>query len=175
MTEQIEEVEAPEPPEEVPEDVRALIGTRSKWWIAHEAVDRSYIRRFCDAIFNEQAIHRNEAAARAVGYPSVVGPPTSIVRYPHGGIAIKEPHEVFKEMVQVLVFGGRTHVHGGTKLQLFRPIREGDVISQRTRLRDVSMKQGRRFRMGMIVRETVYVNQFDEVIAHAQQIEFELP
>lgn len=169
------QIEAPTPPQDISDDVRALIGTMSEWWTAPEPIDRSFIRRFADAIFDESDIQRDVDAARAAGYPDVVGTPTSIVRYPHGGTTIKPPNQVFKEMVQVLVFGGRTHVHGGTRLRIFRPVRPGDVVSQRTRLRDVTMKQGRQSRMGMIVRETVYVNQFREVLAHTQQIEFELP
>lgn len=172
---EVAQAEVPVPPDEVAEEVRALIGTMSAWWTAPEPIDRSFIRRFCDAVFDDSPIHRDVRAARRAGYPDVVGPPTSIVRYPHGGLAIKQPHEVFKEMIQVLVYGGRTHVHGGTNLKIFRPVRVGDVVSQRTRLRDVAMKQGRKSRMGMIVRETVFVNQYREVLAHAQQIEFELP
>lgn len=175
MTQPPEELEAVVPPEEVPEDVRQLIGTRSNWWTAREPIDRSFIRRFAEAIFDAQDVYLDERAARAAGYPTVVAPPTGIVRYPHGGVEIRPPHEVFKDMVGVLVYGGRTHVHGGTVLKIFRPPQVGDVVSQRTRLGDVSMKQGSRFRMGMIIRETVYVNQFRQVLAHAQQIEFEIP
>lgn len=171
-----EEIEAPVPPEEVPEDVRALIGTRSEWWTAPEPIDRSFVRRFADAVFDDSAIYRDERVARDAGYATVPGPPTSIVRYPHGGLEIAEPHQVFKDMVGVLVFGGRTHVHGGTRLRIFRPAQVGDQVSQRTRLKDVTMKEGRGGRrMGMIVRETVYVNQHRQVLAVAEQIEFELP
>ncbi|MDG4834311.1 MaoC family dehydratase N-terminal domain-containing protein [Solwaraspora sp. WMMD1047] len=174
MTE-VAQIEAPVPPEDISDEVRALIGTMSAWWTAPEPIDRSYLRRFADATFNDEPVHRDERAARAAGYPDVVGPPTAIVRYPHGGLEIRPPNQVFKDMVQVLVYGGRTHVHGGTRLRIFRPLQVGDVVSQRTRLREVAMKQGRKGRMGMIVRETVYVNQFREVLAHTQQIEFELP
>ncbi len=170
-----DQAEAPVPPEEISDEVRALIGTKSKWWTAPDPIDRSYVRRFAEAILDAQDIYLDERAARAAGYPTVVAPPTGIVRYPHGGVAIKAPHKVFEDMVGVLVYGGRTHVHGGTVLKIFRPAQVGDVVSQRTRLTSVSMKQGRRFRMGMIVRETVYVNQFRQVLAHARQIEFEIP
>lgn len=169
------QLEVPEPPAEVPAEVRALIGTKSEWWTAREPIDRSFVRRFAEAIFEEKQIHLDEKAARDVGYATVVAPPTGIVRYPHGGTEIPEPRDAFRYMVGVLVYGGRTHVHGGTLLRIFRPAQVGDVVSQRTRLRDVSMKQGSRFRMGIIIRETVYVNQFRQVLAHAQQIEIEIP
>ena len=172
----VQEIEAPVPPEEVPEDVRALIGTRSEWWIAPEPIDRSFVRRFADAILDHSPLYRDEKVARDAGYSTIPGPPTSIVRYPHGGTAIAEPHQVFKDMVGVLVFGGRTHVHGGTRLKIFRPAQVGDQVAQRTRLKDVQMKTGRGGRrMGMTVRETVYVNQHRQVLAVAEQIEFELP
>jgi hypothetical protein len=175
MDETTKQLEAATPPEDISDEVRALIGTMSKWWTATEPVDRSFVRRFADAIYDDGEIYRNETAARNSGYATIPAPPTGIIRYPYGGIRIKAPQEAFKDMIGVLVFGGRTHVHGGTRMKIFRPAQVGDVVSQRTRLRDVSMKQGSRFRMGMIIRETVYVNQFHQVLAVAQQIEFELP
>ena len=175
MNDTITQLEVPVPPEEVAEEVRALIGTRSSWWTAPEPIDRSYIRRYADAIFDDSAIYRDEKAARDAGYAPVIAPPTGIIRYPYGGTHIKKPQDAFKDMIKVLVYGGRTHVHGGTVLRIYRPAQVGDIVSQRTRLRDVSMKQGKNFRMGMIIRETVYVNQFRQVLAYAQQIEFEIP
>lgn len=153
-------------------EVLAQKGRMSRWWTAPEPLERGTVRRFAEAIMDQNPLYRDRDYAQRAGFPDVLAPPTYVVRYPYGGFEVQGP---FDQMVPVEVPGCHKMVHGGTELELFRPLQVGDVASQRTRIRDIYERQGRTGPMLFVIRETVYVNQHRQVLALARQINILLP
>jgi acyl dehydratase len=84
-------------------------------------VGREKIREFADAIGDENAAYRDPAAARALGYPDVIAPPTfPIVITMRAGAQIVTDPELGLDYSKV--------VHGEQRFAYQRPVRAGDVL-----------------------------------------------
>lgn len=59
---------------------------------------------------------------------------------------------------------GRT-IAGAQEIELFEPVRVGDIITERQRFVDILEKQGRSGKMIFVISETTYTNQRDQLIA----------
>lgn len=97
----------------------------------HYEVTRSKIRDFADAIGDGNPAYRDPDAARELGHPDVVAPPTFAIvatQATSGANPIAEPD-----------FGldFRFVVHGEQRFHHHRPIRAGDVLSARGRIAEI--------------------------------------
>jgi acyl dehydratase len=118
-------------------------------YVGHESepltveVERGHIRRFADAIGDDDAIYRDLEAARASGYPRIVAPPTFAAALrpndPRAGIDID----------------WRKLLHGEQELSFTRPVYAGDVLTLIGRIAEAGVKQTRAGIMDVIVLETV--------------------
>jgi acyl dehydratase len=84
-------------------------------------VSREKIREFADAIGDQDPAYRDPAAARALGYPDVIAPPTFAVLV--SGTAAQQisfDPELGLDYSKV--------VHGEQRFHYVRPLRAGDVI-----------------------------------------------
>ena len=94
-------------------------------------VSREHIRRFADAIGDPNPVYRDPAAARALGHPDVIAPPTFLTTL---GLSLAGPNPVFDPDVGVdyaLV------VHGEQRFVHHRPARPGDVLTATTTITDI--------------------------------------
>ncbi|MCI2418119.1 MaoC family dehydratase N-terminal domain-containing protein [Saccharopolyspora sp. K220] len=94
-------------------------------------VTRGKIREFADAVGDENPAYRSPAAARELGHPDVIAPPTfgivaagaaspnSPIRHPDFGL------------------NHRMVVHGEQKFRYRRPIRAGDVLTAQGRIAEI--------------------------------------
>src|SRR3954469_491977 len=84
-------------------------------------VGREKIREFADAINDPNPVYRDRAAARALGHPDVIAPPTFpiILTLPAGGQIIRDPD--FGIDYSRVVHGEQRFVH-------HRPVTAGDVL-----------------------------------------------
>jgi len=90
-------------------------------------VGREKIREFADAIGDPNPAYRDPAAARALGYPDVIAPPTFsiVLSLPASSVAVRDP-ELGADYSRL--------VHGEQRFIHQRPIRAGDVLQVRTTL-----------------------------------------
>jgi acyl dehydratase len=94
-------------------------------------VSREHIRRFADAIGDANPVYRDPEAARALGHPDVIAPPTFLTTL---GLSLAGPNPVFDPDVGVdysLV------VHGEQRFVHHRPARPGDVLTATTTITDI--------------------------------------
>jgi acyl dehydratase len=84
-------------------------------------VGREKIREFADAIGDPNPIYRDPAAARALGYPDVIAPPTFpvVLSLPASSVVVRDPK---------LGADYSRLVHGEQRFVYQRPIRAGDVL-----------------------------------------------
>ncbi len=116
-------------------------------------VSRDQILAFCEAVGETNPLYTDEQVAAAGPWGGLVAPPAfySTARVGQG----PDPK---------VRFGNHT-LNAGQRIELFEPIRPGDVITARARVKDVFEKTGRSGRMVFVVRQTTYSNQKGETVA----------
>jgi N-terminal half of MaoC dehydratase len=118
----------------VVEKLRSRIGWESEEKV--NVIEAGHVRRFCEAIGDDDPRWREEA------------PPTFVV-----ALGSEIP-----PMPEALEYG-IGWLNGGDRFEYLEPIRIGDTIRTRTRLVDVYEKQGSSGGLLFLVTETEYVNQ----------------
>jgi acyl dehydratase len=93
-------------------------------------VTRGDIRRFAEAIGDPQPAYVDTDAARALGHPDVVAPPTFLITMGGGGGS-----SLLEEPGLGLQFA--MLVHGEQEFTLLRPICAGDRLDSTTRIADI--------------------------------------
>ncbi|HJQ02802.1 MAG TPA: MaoC family dehydratase N-terminal domain-containing protein [Jatrophihabitans sp.] len=84
-------------------------------------VGREKIREFADAIGDANPVYRDPAAARALGYPDVIAPPTFAIV-----VSMRSSAQVVRDPGLGLDYS--KVVHGEQRFSHHRPIRAGDVL-----------------------------------------------
>ena len=106
---------------------RDLLGREYPASVPYE-VGRESIRRFAEAVGDLHPAYLDPEAARALGHPDVIAPPTYLTvlafRYADEG-PVADP-ELALDYAQV--------VHGSQAFELHRPVRAGDVLSSVQRI-----------------------------------------
>src|SRR4051794_35231220 len=98
----------------------ALVGRTYPPSRAYE-VGREKIREFADAIRDQSPVYRDPEAAKALGYPDVVAPPTfPIVFALEAAFAVLRDPDVGIDFTRV--------VHGDQTFRYTRPLRPGDRL-----------------------------------------------
>jgi acyl dehydratase len=115
-------------------------------------VEFGKVREFARALHDDSPCYREPERALA--------PPTFLMSIAHwlGDLSATRPG-VRLDMRRVL--------HGEQEFEYLQPVRAGDVLSARSRTRDVFEKPGKRGGMMLfVVGETEFTNQHGEVVAY---------
>ena len=123
-----------------PMDFRPHIGRASEPLIVD--VERGHIRRFVEAIGDDNPIYRDEAAARAAGFSSIPAPPTFAT--------CLRPNDVRAG----LDFDWAKILHGEQEFCYRRPLLAGDRLTLVQRIADVYSKTGKSGTMDFLVLDT---------------------
>jgi acyl dehydratase len=159
-------------------EIEALIGLEGHPQTCWEPVERSEVRRFAEAVMDDDPIFWNDAYAKQTRYGSVVAPPLFPLfahRRPPGSAdplarAVTEPD--FDGFVGLLTTGLPPVplpmlprlLNGGNEVELYRLPKLGERITARAKYLDIYEKTGRSGTMVFIVVETRYTNQHDELL-----------
>ncbi len=140
----------------VTEEMMSQIGTESEDMVLE--VEKSVVKRFIEAVEDPNPLWQDEEYAKKTIYGGLMAPPnllcTVIAGAGGGRIRVKSSNP------------RRGGVAGGDELELFQPVRVGDVITSRAKLIDIQERTGKdgTRRMYTIV-ETTFKNQKGEVVA----------
>lgn len=135
----------------VTEEARKQIGKMGEAR-THE-VERGAIRRFAEAIGDENPLFNNEREARKTPFGGMIAPPTFC-------------RSLMAPMVEVqLNMSSFRGLDGGSDWEYFEPIRPGDRITVQTKIADLRESEGRLGPMVFTTTETTYTNQFGQVCA----------
>jgi acyl dehydratase len=135
---------------------RSLIGV----WGPEGAmrIEVGKIREFAKAVKDDNAVYRGDTA---------VAPPTFLMTIAHWIGDLGQTRSAVK-------LDYRRLLHGEQEFEYVRPIRAGDVLTFRSRTKDVFEKQGKRGgKMLFIIGETEYRNQRGEVVAYTRNTAIE--
>jgi acyl dehydratase len=131
---------------------RSLIGVWGPEGKMH--VELGKVREFARAVKDENPVYRDEARS--------VAPPTFLMTLAHWLGDLGQTRSAVK-------LDYRRLLHGEQEFEYLKPIRAGDVLTFRSRTRDVFEKQGKRGgKMLFIIGETEFRNQRGEVVAYTR-------
>ena len=98
-------------------------------------VGREKIREFADAIGDDNPAYRDQAAARALGYPDVIAPPTFAIV-----VSMRSSAQVVRDPGLGLDYS--KVVHGEQQFSYQRPVQAGDVLQVSVRVESIRVAAG---------------------------------
>ncbi len=101
-------------------------------------VGREKIREFCEAIGADDQAYLDPEAARKLGYPDVVAPPTFAIVLTNSGVRLLvEDPDLGLDFSRV--------VHGDQRFAYHRPIHAGDVLTCVSVIEEITSRGGHDF------------------------------
>lgn len=166
------------------DEARRMVGVASEWIYASEPVDRSAIRRFAQAIMDDNPIYWSDDAALAAGYASVVAPPLyplHALRRPGG---TGDPLEAARENPDYDGAGDATArfglpklpipclrlLNGGNTLDIFSLASVGELIRCKSRYLSIEEKEGRSGAFIVATLESRYETSGDRPLLNSKQV-----
>jgi acyl dehydratase len=166
----------------ITDEVKQLIGGETDWVEACETVERGAIRRFHQAVMDDDPIYWKDTAAAATRYGGVVAPalfPLHAFRRPSGA------PDPLNRVSGDPDFDGVTRdfglglppvpiplprlLNGGNQVEVYQLARPGDRIRAKSKYVDIYQKEGKSGLLVFILVETVYANQRGETLLKALQ------
>lgn len=159
-------------------EVKALIGMEGEPQTCWQPVERSEVRRFAQAVMDDDPIFWDDAYVKQTKYGSVVAPPLFPLfahRRPPGTpdlLAEAATDPDFDGSAGLLATGLPPVplpklprlLNGGNEVELYQLPTLGDRITARAKYLDIYEKTGRSGTMVFIVIETRYLNQHDDLL-----------
>jgi acyl dehydratase len=164
----------------ITDEIRALIGVESQRRAAAVPVSEEMLRRFHQAVMENNPLHWDHDVAAASKYGEVVATPLFPLHANRRAPGEPDPFDRLKDDPDedgTFVAGSSTGLppielplkrllNGGTEAEFFRLARVGDVISSSSKYLDITERQSKDGSPMVIIRiATTYTNQDDEVLA----------
>jgi acyl dehydratase len=118
-------------------------------------VGREKIREFADAINDPNPAYRDAAAAKALGHPDVIAPPTFAIV-----ITLKAGHQVIDDPDLGIDYS--RVVHGEQRFIHRRPVRAGDVLQAIVTVENIRVVAGNDM---LVLRADVSTTQGEPVLS----------
>ena len=116
-------------------------------------VEQGAIRKFAEAIGDEDPIYYDEQAAQAAGLKTIVAPPTFLCTFRT------------QELPDLKLAFGRVRLNGGNAYEYYQPLYAGDTITITAKYADVAERTGRTGKMVFVFTELTFRNQHGDVVA----------
>ena len=159
---------------------RALIGYTAEPLTTSDAVSTSEVRRFAQAIMDDNPVFFDESAAKASRFRGIVAPgtyplsclrPTPLALDPLRTATARDEtwtNPIWKGISQPAEWAGLYGFHTGDDIELFRLAHLGDIITGRTSVSNIFEKTGRAGPLAFFTRRTEWTNQHGEVLCVSQ-------
>ena len=116
-------------------------------------VEKGAIRKFAEAIGDEDPIYYDAEAAQAAGLKTIVTPPTFLCTFRA------------RELPDLKITFGRVRLNGGNAYEYYQPVYAGDTITVTAQYADVVERTGRTGNMVFVFTELTFRNQHGDVVA----------
>jgi len=169
----------------ITDEVKALIGKETEWSEYAPPIDPSEVRRFTQAIMDNDPIYWDEEFVKTTRYGKLVVPPLAVGMANRRKPGSPDPLEYLWEnpeddgtfrgwqgdrgragqpLPQVPIPFVRL-VNGGTEGEFFQYASPGDRIRSKQKYADIRQRQGSTGPMVIITTETMYENEKGELLA----------
>jgi hypothetical protein len=170
------------PTDYISDEVKKLIGYETDWVEAYDPVEQGAIRRFYQAVMDDDPVYWKQEHAMTTKYTGVVAPPLfplhAFRRLPGtpDPLARVAGDPDFDGVVRDFGLGLPPVpiplpriLNGGVQVEVYQLARLGDRIRARSKYVDIHQKEGRSGTLVFVLIETVYVNQKGETLLKAVQ------
>lgn len=130
---------------------RSVLGVESA--PMHYEVEKGAIRKFAEAIEDDDPIYYDAQAAQAAGLQTIVAPPTFLCTFRT------------QELPDLQLAFGRVRLNGGNAYEYYHPVYAGDTITVTAKYADVAERTGRTGKMVFVFTELTFRNQHGVVVA----------
>jgi len=142
------------------DEIKAMIGTLSEPVIME--VGRVAIRRYADAVGDDNPLFHEVEDAKAAGYEDIICPP-GFWGWPIKGRATIGGMSI---VGAVLVKAGLFRIlDGGVDQEFYIPIRASDILTAYSKIADIREREGKTGKMIFTTVETTYLNQNGDTVA----------
>jgi acyl dehydratase len=152
----------------ISEEAKQFIGKTDPPIVRH--VERGSIKRYAEAIGNDNPLYCDEEYAKKSRYRSIIAPPGFWgwpTRTPSSSTGLAE---IVGELQAALARSGYPRIlDGGISYDFFVPVRAGDTLIASPKVTGLTEKEGKSGAMVICDFETTYVNQNGNVVAKSYQ------
>ena len=152
----------------IPEEAKQFVERIAPPVVRH--VEKSAIKRYAEAVGNDNPLYYDEEYAGKTKYGSIIAPPG------FWGWPIKAPCSctgqvyIVGELQAALARGGFPRIlGGGISYDFFVPVQSGDILIASPKVTGLSEKEGKGGTMIICNLETTYTNQNGDLVAKALQ------
>ena len=152
----------------LPKEVTQLIGKRGETTVFE--VEKGAIRRYADAVGDQNPLYWDEEYARRSGFGAMVAPPGFFGWPARWGVAGPFFPDLRQEVTDITAKAGYTRgLYGGVEYEFYHPIRAGDVLLATSEVKDIYEREGKTGKMVFLVIETTYARRDGQVVAKARE------
>ena len=148
----------------IPEEIKQFIGKIDPPNVME--VEKGAIRRYADAVGNDNPLYCDEEYAKKSRYGGIIAPP-GFFGWPKS--AISESQGLIGVMTALINAGFYRILDGGMSYDCYLPVRAGDTLIGSPKIQNVSEKEGKSGTMIICNFETTFMNQNGAVVAKAYQ------
>ncbi len=148
----------------VPDELKQHIGKIDPPHVRE--VERGAIRRYADAVGNDNPLYFDEEYASESRYGTIIAPPGF---FGWSMQSVPSSEGIIGLMTAMINAGYYRILDGGMSYEFFLPVREGDIMIASPKVKDVTAKEGKSGTMMICDFETSYFNQNGDLVAKAYQ------
>jgi acyl dehydratase len=153
----------------ISEAIKQLIGTSGA--MKYYEVEKGAVRRFAEAVDDNNPLYMDEEYARKSKYGSIIAPPGFFgwpLKQTRGSpLAVDIPPEL-EAAFEKAGYPLSLVLDGGMEYEFFLPVRAGDILSAVTTVRNLRERTGERGSIIVSFLDTVYQNRAGETVAKQQ-------
>ena len=148
----------------VPDELKQHIGKIDPPHVRE--VERGAIRRYADAVGNDNPLYFDEEYASESRYGTIIAPPGF---FGWSMQSVPSSEGIIGLMTAMINAGYYRILDGGMSYECFLPVRVGDILIASPKVKDVTAKEGKSGTMMVCDFETTYLNQNGDLVAKAYQ------
>lgn len=148
----------------VPDELKQHIGKIDPPHVRE--VERGAIRRYADAVGDDNPLYFDEEYASESRYGTIIAPPGF---FGWSMQSVPSSEGIIGLMTAMINAGYYRILDGGMSYEFFLPVRAGDIVIASPKVKDVTAKEGKSGPMMVCDFETTYLNQNGDLVAKAYQ------
>ncbi len=155
----------------LPEEAKRYIGRTATPMILE--VEKGAIKKYADAVGDENLLFWDEEYARNSRYGSMVAPPGYFgwpLKWQGTFVLMTKLRDEF--MQKMAEIGFPRLLDAGIEYEFFSPVRAGDTLTASLEIESITAKEGKKGTMLTCINKTSYYNQFGVLVAIARQTSF---
>ena len=155
----------------LPEEVTNFVGKAEGIRIFE--VEKGAIRRYTDAVDDQNLLYRDEEYAGNSSYGSIIAPPGFFgwpTKWAKGSTFPVFSEAMLKLIAGLAKAGYRQVIDGATDYEFFWPVRAGDTLAASSVIKDVTERKDRTGNAVFVIIETTFTNQSSDLVAKVRQI-----